>query len=551
MSWMRLRVMLTVCCLFAAGGVGTADAHARSPRSGGARARSYSHSPEFGRSSALAAGSLTTDQAADPLGIDTATPQLGWVINSSASGLSQSSYEIRVATDERSLANGHNLVWDSGQVSSRRSFDISYAGSALASQTRYYWEVRVRDNHGNASQWSRPAWFETAFLDSSQFQGSWIGDANSTSPTGPELLLRKAFALSNAPITRARLYVSGLSFPYTDIDGHPVSSNVLDTAFTEYGKSSPWQVEQGSLHAAGGEIGILKQGTDWTDYTMSFDTTPVANQAGWVVRASSANTLYLLILDTSDDTVGPANSLQEVVDHNGFSTIKNVALPFTVSAGTQYAVSTTVSGTSVTTSINGTQVASFDATDVPGGGISSGTVGFREDSGGAEQADFKNLDVTSSTGATLFSSALDQESDLDAFFAPGTSGSSVDYRTFNVTRLLHPGNNALAVSLGNGFYAGGADDYPTSGEPWQAAQPKLKLELAVWYSNGTTITVVSDGSWKVTTGPTTSNTPAFESYDARLAQPGWTAVMFDDSGWDDASVLAAPTRCFAPRRSRR
>ncbi len=540
MSWMRLRVMLSVCCLFAAGGVVSADAHARSPRSGGARARSYSHSRVFGRSSALTAGSLTTDQVADPLGIDTATPQLGWVINSSASGVSQRRYEIRVATDERSLASGHNLVWDSGQVSSRRSFDISYAGSALTSQTRYYWEVRVWDNHGNTSQWSRPAWFETAFLDSSQFQGSWIGDANSTSPTGPELLLRKAFALSNAPINRARLYISGLSFPYTDIDGHPVSSNVLDTAFTEYGKSSPWQVEQGSLHAAGGEIGILKQGTDWTDYTMSFDTTPVANQAGWVVRASSANTLYLLILDTSDDTVGPANSLQEVVDHNGFSTIKNVALPFTVSAGTQYAVSTTVSGTSVTTSINGTQVASFDATDVPGGGISAGTVGFREDSGGAEQADFKDLNVTSSTGATLFSSALDQESDLDAFFAPGTSGSSVDYRTFDVTRLLHPGNNALAVSLGNGFYAGGADDYPTSGEPWQPAQPKLKLELAVWYANGTRSTVVSDGSWKVTTGPTTSNTPAFESYDARLEQPGWTAVMFDDSGWDDASVLAAP-----------
>jgi hypothetical protein len=538
---MRLHVLLTACCLFAAVGAGTAEAHSHSPRFGGAGARSFSHSPKLGTPSALKAGSLTTDQAADPLGIDTGTPQLGWVINSGGRDVSQSRYEIRVATDARSVHRGHNLVWDSGPVSSQQSFDISYAGPTLASQTRYYWEVRVWDNHGNASQWSRPAWFETAFLDSSQFQGSWIGDAKSTLPTGPELLLRKAFTLSNAPITKARLYVSGLSFPYTDINGHQVSSNVLDTAFAEYGKSSPWQVEQGSLHAAGGDIGTLKQGSDWTDYTMSFDTTPVANQAGWVVRASSANTLYLLILDTNDDTVGPASSLQEVVDQNGtFSTIKNVPLPFTVTAGTQYAVSTTASGTSVTTSINGTQVASFDATDVPGGGISAGTVGFRENSGGAEQADFKDLNVTSSTGATLFSGALDQESDLDAFFAPGTSGSSVDYRTFDVTRLVHPGSDALAVSLGNGFYAGGADDYPTSGEPWQPAQPKLKLELEVWYANGTTSTVASDGSWKVTTGPTTSNTPAFESYDARLEQPGWTGVMFDDSGWDNAAVLAAP-----------
>lgn len=541
MSWRRLHVLVAICCLFAAVGAGAAEAHSRPPRSSRAAAHAHPNARQFGWRSGLTVGSLTTNQTADPLGIDTATPQLGWVINARGFDVSQTRYEVRVATDEQSLYSRQNLVWDSGSVNSQQSFDVSYAGPALASQTRYYWQVRVWDNHGDASPWSRPAWFETAFLDSSQFQGSWIGDAKSTSPTGPELLMRKAFTLSDAPITKARLYMSGLSFPYTDINGHRVSSNVLDTAFTEYGKSSPWQVEQGSLHAAGGEVGILKQGSGWTDYTMSFDATPVANQAGWIVRASSANTLYLLILDTNDDADGPPNSLQEVVDHNGsFSTIKNVALPFTVTAGVQYAISTTVSGTSVTTSINGSQVASFAASDVPGGGISAGTVGFREDSGGAEQADFKNLSVTSSTGATLFSSALDQTSDLNAFFAPGTSGASVDYRTFDVTRLLRPGSDALAVSLGNGFYAGGADDYPTSGEPWQPTQPKLKLELEVWYANGTTSTVLSDGSWKATTGPTTTNTPAYEAYDARLEQPGWTGVNFDDSSWDDATVLAAP-----------
>jgi hypothetical protein len=540
MSWMRLRVLLTVCCLFAAVCAGTAGARSHSARFGGARGHARSSSPKFGRRSALTVGSLTTNQTADPLGIDTGSPQLGWVLNSRGRGVAQGGYEIRVATAEASLHSRHNLVWDSGPVSSQQSFDVSYAGPSLASQTRYYWEVRVWDNHGDVSRWSRPAWFETAFLDSSQFQGSWIGDAKSTSPTGPELLMRKAFTLSGAPITKARLYVSGLSFPYTDINGHPVSSNVLDTAFTEYGKNAPWQIQNGELTIKGGEVGLLKQGTDWTDYTMSFDTTPVANQAGWVVRATSSSTLYLLILDTSNDATGPPNSLQEVEFNNGaINVIKNVALPFTVSAGTQYAVSTTVSGGSVTTSINGTQVASFNATDVPGGGLSTGTVGFREDT--PEAADFKNLTVTSSTGATLFSSPLDQASDLDAFSIPGgSSGSSVDYRTFDVTGLLHPGSDALAVSLGNGFYAGGADDYPTSGEAWQPAQPKLKLELEVWNANGATTTVVSDGSWKVTTGPTTSNTPAYESYDARLEKAGWTGVNFDDSGWDSAAVLAAP-----------
>ena len=142
-------------------------------------------------------GSLTTDHSTDPLGIDDSHPQLGWVITSAARGVSQSQYEIRVAHDENGLASGRDLVWDSGTVHSAQSFDVSYAGPALASQTRYYWQVRVRDNDGRLSPWSQPAWFETAFLDPSQFQGSWI--TSPTSAGGSELLLRKDFTLAGRP----------------------------------------------------------------------------------------------------------------------------------------------------------------------------------------------------------------------------------------------------------------------------------------------------------------------------------------------------------------
>jgi hypothetical protein len=123
-------------------------------------------------------GSLTTDQTTNPLGIDDSQPQLGWVITSAARGVSQSTYQIRVAENENDLVNGKDLVWDSGTVKSSQSFDVPYGGPALASQDRYYWQVRVQDNHGGLSAWSTPAWFETAFLDPSQFLGSWI-----TSPT--------------------------------------------------------------------------------------------------------------------------------------------------------------------------------------------------------------------------------------------------------------------------------------------------------------------------------------------------------------------------------
>jgi alpha-L-rhamnosidase len=651
-----------------------------------------------------AVGSLTTDSMTDPLGIDTSQPQLSWVITSAARGVSQSKYEIRVAQDESNLVSGQDLLWDSHVVSSGQSFDIQYGGPALASRTRYYWQVRVWDNYGGASAWSQPAWFETAFLDPSQFQGDWIGDpqplslngadwiwypegnpavlaptatryfrrevsitkspalsratflitadddfvlyvngkevarssgqpdawqqaqevnvtselhagtntlavaatnaggpgswignlglefsdgttssvmtdntwlSSTTDPqgwqdpgfddsawvpalesagygsgpwgtnvnVGGELLFRKNFTLGNQAITSARLYVSGLSYPYLYVNGKPVSKNVLDTAFTEYGADTYWTVPQGSLQAegAGGDAVILNEGSDWTDYTMAFSTSIDANQAGWVVRAQSPGTNYLLILDASNDTVGPQDSLQEVAYQNGSDyIIGDVALPFAVTAGTFYNVQTVVSGSTVTTSINGTQVASFDSGNLPSGvtPIASGTVGFREDTG--EEANFENLSVTDSSGATLFSSPLNQASDLSAFAdIPGTSGASVDYNTYDVTNLVHSAANDIDVSLGQGFYAGGADDYPTSGEPWQPAQPKLKLELDVTYAGGSATQVVSDPTWQVSTGSTTFNSPAAETYDDLTADPRWMQPG-NKNGWVSAATLAAP-----------
>ena len=509
-------------------------------------AAAHASSAVTAQASAPRVASLTTDHLADPLGIDTSQPLLGWVVTSSERGTSQTAYQIRVAQNPADLGAGRGAVWDSGMVSSGQSFEVPYGGSALQSRTRYYWDVQVWDNHGQVSAWSPPAWFETGFLDPGQFQGSWVGqypDSQQQNAAKGELLFRKQFTLAGT-ITGARLYLAGLSYPYTDINGRPVSDHVLDTAFTEYGMKNFWQVQQGALNAAGGEAGILKEGSDWTDYTMTFSTSIVSAQSGWVVRAQSPDTNYLLILDTNDDAGGPKNALQEVVDQGGsFHVISDIPLPFAVTAGTWYAVKTVVAGSSVTTWINGTQVASFDSSNLPSGvqPIAAGTVGFREDSGTEEQASFKDLSVTSPSGAVLFSSPLDQASDLNGFAVPGTNGgATVDYTTYDVTRLLHSGSDALAVSLGHGFYAGGADDYPASGEPWQPTQPKLKAELDVWYANGTSAQVVSDGTWKVTTGPTTADSPATETYDARLEKPGWTQAGYDDSGWSTASVVSAP-----------
>jgi alpha-L-rhamnosidase len=184
-----------------------------------------------------------------------------------------------------------------------------------------------------------------------------------------------------------------------------------------------WIVQDGALNADGGEVGQLSTGSDWTDYTMSVQATIVANQAGWVVRSQSPTNDYVLILNADNDTVGTPNDLQELVQTDGnYYVVADVPVPFDVKPGTAYDVSTTVSGTTVTTSINGQPIASFDtAASLPTGASAypEGTVGFRE--GPGEQAEFSNLTVTSPGGTVMYENPLNASGDLTDFQVPGTN----------------------------------------------------------------------------------------------------------------------------------
>ena len=116
----------------------------------------------------------------------------------------------------------------------------------------------------------------------------------------------------------------------------------------------------------------------------------------------------------------------------------------------------------------------------------------------------------------------------------------VMYVTFDVTGCLHRGRNAVGVILGNGrFYAPRLHvpaETPTFG------YPKLLLQMRIEYADGTSRFVVSDGKWKVTDcGPIQANSEFDgEEYDARLEQPGWDRVGFDDSAWRPVQMVSAP-----------
>jgi alpha-L-rhamnosidase len=106
------------------------------------------------------------------------------------------------------------------------------------------------------------------------------------------------------------------------------------------------------------------------------------------------------------------------------------------------------------------------------------------------------------------------------------------YQAYDVTELVTPGRNAIGAILGDGWYCGhvGAE-----GRQQYGNRPKLLAQLVVEHVNGTTSTVVTDGSWRVAFGPLiASDLIMGEAYDARLELGDWCSPDYDDRAWSSA-----------------
>lgn len=127
----------------------------------------------------------------------------------------------------------------------------------------------------------------------------------------------------------------------------------------------------------------------------------------------------------------------------------------------------------------------------------------------------------------------------DSEFAPLWSeySKTVYYNTYDVTGMLTEGHNAISVMLGNGFFnVQRGNRYSKLMTSFGA--PQMTMRLTISYSDGTSQTIESDGSWKYALSPVTFNSIyGGESFDARLIQKGYDSPHFDDSAWANAVVV--------------
>jgi len=117
------------------------------------------------------------------------------------------------------------------------------------------------------------------------------------------------------------------------------------------------------------------------------------------------------------------------------------------------------------------------------------------------------------------------------------------YVTYDVTKQMQAGANAVGVILGNGWYNHQSTAvWFFDKAPWRN-RPAFCLDLRIEYEDKSIEVVSSDNTWKTSPSPIILNSIfTAEHYDARLEQPDWNKPEFDDASWGEVNVRPAPSQ---------
>jgi alpha-L-rhamnosidase len=464
---------------------------------------------------------LTTNGRVDPLGIPGAAPSLAWTSQSSARGVVQSAYQVRVAATEADL--GSHDLWDSGRTTSAKQVDVQYAGPALTAATRYVWQVKVWDGAGQESGWSDPASFETGLFDAADWgDAEWIGGAaGSEVERWTDYTATYDFSVKNlvfGTLARAVDVNNGYMFQVKAADG--------GVHFRPHTKVKGGYALIEDVTVPGMTAADLLQG----DHTMSvtFDGPHIA------VTLDGAS-----IWDTTDATftkgfVGLRSSqategTEDSVLHSLKVTAKNGDVLY--DSGANFADGNPFTGGTLTADgveAKGNLEAIYRSSD--------DDLPLLRTEFGTDQAKQVASARVYATSRGIYELELNGEEVGDQHLAPGVTdyGKRIQHQTYDVTDQVKAGDNVLGAELADGWWGGKVGMW---GPGLYGDDLSLLARLHVVYTDGTDEWIDSGDDWSAHTGPWTfTDNIDGESYDARREQDGWAEPGFDDSAWGPVSV---------------
>jgi alpha-L-rhamnosidase len=186
----------------------------------------------------------------EPIGYYEQAPRFSWQIAPTAQSQFQQAYQIQVASSQANIADAD--LWDSQKQLSSDTSWVRYQGKSLISRQQVYWRVRVWDEQGRVSNWSRPAAVELGLLSNADWQGQWIRHPETGETVTFDVTDRKTklvTAVTNKhyrpqylrtefkakpTITKARLYITSKGVFNAYINGQKISEDVMTPGWTPY-----------------------------------------------------------------------------------------------------------------------------------------------------------------------------------------------------------------------------------------------------------------------------------------------------------------------------
>ncbi len=470
----------------------------------------------------LAPSYLRCEYLADPLGIDEPAPRLSWIVESGERDQRQTAYRILVSTNEQALKRDRGDLWDTGKVASDDSICAVYHGPTLVSHQHCFWKVKVWDRDGRESAWSRPARWSMGLLQANDWKADWIGCDALRQRTFPEASLggakwiwHRADDPGNVPKCE-RLFYATFEVPAGATVKHAELYGSADDAMK-------FVINNGHVVTTQPVNDSWRQATK-TDVTARVK--PGHNSIRVLVenaRAGSAGLIARLVILLED-----GKTVTVVTDDSWKST------------------------DSADTKGDDWIKAKIDASAWPAVGV-VGDYGVKP-WGQLKLADtflppatFFRKEFRADkpiARATLYATALglvemrlNGKPVSDDFFTPGWTDyrKRVYYRTWDVTKIVKRGDNAMGAIIADGWFTGYVG-YRGSRDTYGQAT-RVRAQLRLEFEDGTVMDVGTSSSWKASTGPIVeADFLRGEAYDARLEMPGWDVAGFKDANWRSAAA---------------
>ncbi len=495
----------------------------------GARAFPQAGAPRLG---GLTPARLRCEYLVNPAGIGERRPRLSWVLvpsDPARRGQFQTAYQILASGSAEELALDRGGLWDTGRVASSDTAHIEYAGEPLRARQRVYWKVRVWDESDRASEWSDAARFSMGLLDAGDWGAArWIGD-----PTPPPAVVaaRNGYHSELGPDPGAARWVAVAL-------GEPAA---IDAVRLHPARPYDWPDTPGLMfplrfRVEAGQRADFGDATTVVDRTAEDVANPGTEPLELAFPAVRARHVRLLVSRTR--ARDPGNYAFALAELEVLSGGRNVARG------------------AVVTAQDSIETGAWARANLTDGDLRShGALGYEPLPAPLLRTTFEASAPGGVRRATAFVTALglyelriNGKRVGDRALAPEWTDyrKRVQVQSYDVTSWVRSGDNAIGVILGDGWYAGkiGLAGVVPGGPPRAiyGRQPRLLLRLDVELADGTTKTVVSDGTWRSTLeGPIRAGDLLDgEHYDARRELPGWDEPGFDDGTWAPVAAVEVP-----------